>query len=139
MTTGATSKGDNLSVLSLVLIGWVALRWPTGSRLKALEGTALLVGGFLLTLPVVHIWYLLWVVPFVASMRLPRAWSVVFVAVSVVGGLVAPLDSSLHGAWILIIMGAMYVALATAVLMLSRFGRERLRHIAEVDWLPAVH
>ncbi|MDO7868644.1 polyprenol phosphomannose-dependent alpha 1,6 mannosyltransferase MptB [Nocardioides jiangxiensis] len=126
------------SLLSLVLVGAVALRWPTGSRLRALEGTALLVGGFLLTLPVVHIWYLMWVVPFLAAMRLPRAASVVFVAVSVVGGMVAPLDSSLHGAWILIIMGSMYVALATAVLMLSRFGRERVRHIAEVEWLPAV-
>ena len=124
------------SVLALVLIGWFALRWPTGSRARALQGTAVLVGGFLLTLPVVHLWYLFWVTPFLAALRLPRAASVVVVAVSVVGGMVAPLDSSLHGAWVLIIMGSMYVALAATVLLLSRRGRERILHIAEVEWLP---
>lgn len=124
------------SVLALALVGWFALRWPTGSRTRALLGTALLVGGFLLTLPVVHLWYLLWVLPFVAALRLPRAAAVVLVAVSVVGGMIAPLDSSLHGAWVLIIMGSMYVALVAAVLLLSRRGRERILHIAEVEWLP---
>lgn len=124
------------SVLSLALVAWVAVRWPTGDRGKALTATTVLVGGSLLLLPVVHIWYLLWVVPFVAAMRLPRGLSVVFVAVSVMGGLIAPLDSSLHGAWVLIIMGSMYVALAATVLMLSRRGRERIRYIAEVEWLP---
>jgi alpha-1,6-mannosyltransferase len=124
------------SVASLVLIAWVALRWPTGDRIKALDATTVLVGGSLLLLPVVHIWYLLWVVPFIAAMRLARSLSVVFVGVSVVGGLIAPLDSSLHGAWVLIIMGSMYVVLATTVLTLSRRGRERIRYIAEVEWLP---
>ncbi len=120
------------SVVSLVLIAGVAAYWPAGDRRKALEGATVLMGGFLLTLPTVHLWYLLWVTPFIAALRLPRAVSMVFVAVSVVGGMVAPLDSSLHGAWLLIIMGSMYVALATGILMVSRRGRERLAHIAEV-------
>lgn len=124
------------SVLGLVLVGWFALRWPTGSRAQALQGAVVLVGGFLLTLPVVHLWYLFWVVPFLAALRLPRAAAVVVVAVSVVGGMVAPLDSSLHGAWMLIIMGSMYVALVATVLLLSRRGRERILHIADVEWLP---
>lgn len=124
------------SVATLALVGWVALRWPTGDRVKALEATTLLVGGTLLLLPVVHLWYLLWVVPFIAAMRLARGLSVVFVAISVVGGMIAPLDSSLHGAWVLIIMGSMYVALVVSVLLLTRPGRDRIRSIAEVEWLP---
>lgn len=124
------------AVLGVVLVGWFALRWPTGSRVQALRGTVVLVGGFLLTLPVVHLWYLSWVVPFLGSLRLPRAASVVLVAVSVMGGMVAPLDSSLHGAWMLVIMGSMYVALVATVLLLSRRGRERILHIADVEWLP---
>lgn len=124
------------SGLSLVLIGWVALRWPTGDRLRAAEGICVLMGGILLLSPVVHIWYLLWLVPFAATLRLPRGLTLLMLAVAVVGGLVAPLDSSLHGAYLLIVMGSMYVALAVPVLLLTRRGRERMRHIAEAEWLP---
>jgi alpha-1,6-mannosyltransferase len=124
------------SAASVVLIGWVALRWPTGDRLRAVEATVVLIGGLLLLSPVVHLWYLLWIVPFAATLRLPRGLTLLVLAVSVVAGLVAPLDSSLHGAYLLIVMGSMYVALAVPFLLLTRRGRERMRHIAEADWLP---
>jgi hypothetical protein len=121
---------------SVVLIGCVALRWPTGDRLRAVEATVVLIGGLLLLSPVVHLWYLLWVVPFAATLRLQRGLTLLMLAVAVVAGLVAPLDSSLHDAYLLIVMGSMYVALAVPLLLLTRRGRERMRHIAEADWLP---
>jgi hypothetical protein len=37
---------------------------------------------------------------------------------------------------VLIIMGSMYVALVVSVLLLTRPGRDRMRSIAEVEWLP---
>ena len=48
----------------------------------------------------------------------------------------APLDSSLHGAYLTIVLGSMFVALLVPVLLLTRRGRERIRHIVEAEWLP---
>jgi hypothetical protein len=124
------------SAASLAVVAWVSLRWPTGDPAEAVRGTALLVGAVLLLSPVVHLWYLLWVSPFLAALRLGRVGATAVVAMSVVGGLVAPLDSSLHGAYLAIVMGCMCVALLVPVLLLTRHGRERIRHIVEAEWLP---
>lgn len=127
---------DLASAAALAVVGWMCLRWPTGDPAEAVRGTALLVGAVLLLSPVVHLWYLLWVSPFLAALRLGRVGATAVVAMSVVGGLVAPLDSSLHGAYLAIVMGSMCVALLVPVLLLTRHGRERIRHIVEAEWLP---
>lgn len=121
---------------SLGVAGWVALRWPTGDRAEALRAVAVLVGATLLLSPVVHLWYFLWLVPFLAALRLPRGGATAVVAVSVVTGLIAPLDSSLHGAYLAIVLGSMLVAVLVPVLLLTRRGRERIRHIVEAEWIP---
>jgi hypothetical protein len=48
------------------------------------------------------------------------------VAVSLLLGLVAPLDSSLHGAYYAIVIGCMTVVLLLPVLLLTPKARERL-------------
>lgn len=120
-------------VALLVYAGWTILRRPTGDPADGVRGAALIIGATLLLSPVVHLWYLLWLMPFLAVLRLPRAGTVAVVAVSVLCGLVAPLDSSLHGAYLAIMVGAMSVAILALVLFVSRHGRERIRNIAEAD------
>lgn len=124
------------SAASLGVAVWVALRWPTGDRAEGLRAMAALIGATLLLSPVVHLWYFLWLVPFLAALKLPRVGATAVVALSVVVGLVAPLDSSLHGAYTAIVMGSMFVALLVPVLLLTRRGRERIRHIVEAEWIP---
>ncbi|WP_423464691.1 polyprenol phosphomannose-dependent alpha 1,6 mannosyltransferase MptB [Promicromonospora sp. MS192] len=121
-----------LAMVALVaLAGWTVLRRPTGDPPGAVRGAAVLVGATLLLSPVVHLWYLLWLVPFLAALRLGRAGTAALVAVCVLAGLVAPLDSSLHGAYLAVVGGALTVAALVAVLLLTRHGRERVRTIAE--------
>jgi hypothetical protein len=124
------------SAAALGFAGWVALTWPAGDRAQALRATAALIGTLMLLSPVVHPWYFLWLVPFLAALKLPRVGATAVVAVSVVVGLVAPLDSSLHGAYLAIVLGSMFVALLVPVLLLTRHGRERIRHIVDAEWLP---
>lgn len=121
---------------ALGFAGWVALKWPTGDRVDALRALTLLIGVTMLLSPVVHPWYFLWLVPFLAALKLSRIGATATVAVSVIVGLVAPLDSSLHGAYLAIVLGSMFVALLIPVLLLTRHGRERIRHIVDAEWLP---
>jgi hypothetical protein len=109
--------------------GWVALGWRSGSRSTAVAGVATVGAAFVVLAPVVHLWYLLMLPPFVATLRLPRHATGALVAVSLVAGLVAPLDSSLHGAYYAIVLGCMTVALLLPVLLLTRVARERLARI----------
>jgi O-antigen/teichoic acid export membrane protein len=83
---------------------------------------------------VVHLWYFLWVVPFVAVQRLGRGASGAVVSVSLVAGLVAPMDSSLHGAYLAIVIGSLVVAAVAALLLATRRARERLDGIATDEW-----
>ncbi len=124
------------TVVSLLAAGWVALRWETGSRAAALKAVAVVVAATLLMSPVVHIWYFLWLVPFVAPLRLSRVGRLWLIAVALVMGMVAPLDSSLHGAYLAIIIGSLVSAVVTAVLLLTRASRLRLGKIADAEWLP---
>lgn len=115
---------------ALCLVGWAALRRPTGDRASAVGTAALLMGGLVVLSPVVHLWYLLWVVPFVATLRLSRLAVTALVAVSVIAGLVAPMDSSLHGAYYAIVLGSMIVAILAPVLLWTRGARARVERIA---------
>lgn len=118
------------TVAALAIVVRVALRWPTGSREHALSVTALLMGTVILLSPVVHLWYFLWAVPFLAVVRLPRLGAVGLLAASVISGLVAPLDSSLHGAYVAIVIGSLLATAFVLVLLATRSARERLEKIA---------
>jgi alpha-1,6-mannosyltransferase len=99
---------------------------PTGRREVALAvcGSSILV--VVVLSPVVHLWYFLWALPFLATRQLSRGTATALVALSVVGGLVAPLDSSLHGAYEVVVLGVMLVAGLLVLLLLTRSSRERL-------------
>jgi hypothetical protein len=131
----ATFRDLVRAIGSLVAVGfcaWVVLRRPTGSRPAALVGIALALGAVIVLSPVVHLWYFLWVTPFLATQRLSRPATSVLVALSVVLGLIAPLDSSLHGAYLTIVMAGMLVAMLTVLLLVTRPARARLDRIARV-------
>lgn len=116
-------------LLVLVLAG-VAVRWPAGDRRRAVSAVALAVGVLVLLSPVVHLWYLLWPLPFVSALPLRRAGRCLLLAVSVVGGLVAPLDPSLHGAYVAIVLACLIIAVLLTGLLLTRPARRRLARIA---------
>lgn len=115
---------------------WVALTWRSGDRAEAVRAVSVVMGATILLSPVVHLWYFLWVVPFLAAVRLPRLGTTALLAGSVIGGLVAPLDSSLHGAYLAIVIGSMLVAAAVLVLLATQTARERLEKIVTAEWLP---
>ncbi|WP_133241276.1 polyprenol phosphomannose-dependent alpha 1,6 mannosyltransferase MptB [Nocardioides gansuensis] len=123
-------------VAAVAFAARVALTWRAGSRAEAVRAVAAVMGALLLLSPVVHLWYFLWVVPFLAALRLPRLAATALLAGSVVAGLVAPLDSSLHGAYLAIVIGSMLVAGAVLLLLVTRAARERLEKIATAEWLP---
>jgi alpha-1,6-mannosyltransferase len=120
----------------VVVSAWVALTWRPGRRAEAVRAVTMVMGATILLSPVVHLWYFLWVVPFLAVIRLPQPGTTALLAGSVVGGLVAPLDSSLHGAYLAIVTGSLLVGAAVLVLLATRGARERLEKIATAEWLP---
>ncbi len=114
--------------------GWALLRLPVGDPREAVRAVALVTAATVALSPVVHLWYFLWVVPFVAVQRLGRGPSAALVSVSLVGGLVAPMDSSLHGAYLAIVIGSLVVAAVAVLLLATRRARERLDGIATDEW-----
>ncbi|SDN14815.1 alpha-1,6-mannosyltransferase/alpha-1,6-mannosyltransferase [Nocardioides szechwanensis] len=126
------------SVATVVVILAVALRGPTGSGARALTALATMTGATMLLGPVVHLWYLLWVVPFVAVLKLSRLAMMGVLALSTVTGLLAPLDSSLHGAYLAIALASMLVACLVPVLLLTPRARMRIERIVTAEWLPPV-
>ena len=125
------------SALAVLVAAGVTLRWRTGDRAAALAATGLSLGVLVAMSPVVHLWYLLWALPFVATQSLSRPAKAALVAVSVVAGLVAPLDSSLRGAWLAIAMGSVAVAAILPFLLLTPGARDRLSRIVHVPSRPA--
>ncbi len=117
------------TAVAAALLVRLALVTPTGDHAAALRSVAAAVGASLLLSPVVHLWYLLWLVPFVAPLRLPQAAQVALVGGSLVMGLVAPLDSSLHGAYHAIVFGILTCTALTAVLLLTERARSHLERI----------
>jgi hypothetical protein len=117
------------SALAVLVALVVALRWRTGDRRAAVTATACVAAAMVLTSPVVHLWYLLWLVPFLAVQSLERRAGAAVVTVSIVAGLTAPLDSSLRGAYLAIAMGSIFVAAVLPVLLLTPGARERVLRI----------
>ncbi len=125
------------SVAAVVLTAVVVLRTPTGGRREALRALVGVLAATVLLSPVVHLWYLLWVLPFAACLRLPRAGTAVVLVLSLVLGLASPLDSSLHGAYLAIVWGCLLLAGIAPLLLATRAGRDRVDRIAEAHLLPA--
>lgn len=124
------------TVVTLGVVAGTALRWRTGDRARAVEAVSLVVGVTVLLGPVVHIWYLLWAVPFLAVIRLPRVAMAGLLAASTIFGLVAPMDSSLHDAYYAIVLGSMMLAMLVPVLLLTRRSRARIERIVGAEWIP---
>ena len=120
----------------LGVVGWVALRWRTGDPGAAIAAVAAVAGAFVVLCPVVHLWYFLVLPPFVATLRLARLPMLALLSLSVILGLVAPLDSSLHGAYYAIVLGCMILAVLLPVLLLTRRARDRMDRIATSRRLP---
>jgi len=57
------------------------------------------------------------------------------VSLSVILGLVAPIDSSLHGAYYAIVLACMTLAVLVPLLLLTRRARDRIDRIASSRWL----
>ena len=117
-------------LLATLLLAGVLLRTSltarTGDRRAALAAVATAVSAFVLLSPVVHLWYLLVIPPFLAPLclaRTSRRATDLLMAGSVVAGLTAPLDSSLHGAYLAIVLG---IAVLAAVLLVL-WARQVLR------------
>lgn len=127
-----------LGLVAAVALGArVALGWRSGDRRTAITAVAAVTAAFVVLSPVVHLWYFLLLPPFLATQRLDRQAMVGLVGLSVLLGLVAPLDSSLHGAYYAIVLGCMTVALLLPLLLLTRGARETLaRIIARGDDVP---
>lgn len=131
-----------LGLLGIVAVAaGVALRWRTGDRGSAVRAVATVAAAFVVLCPVVHLWYFLVLPPFLATLRLGRTALSTLIATSVILGMVAPLDSSLHGAYDAIILGCMTLVVLLPVLLLSRGARQRIDRIASSRWLvvPEVH
>ncbi|NHN54492.1 hypothetical protein G9U51_01690 [Calidifontibacter sp. DB0510] len=121
---------DAGTVLALVLVVAIGLRARTGDRADAVRTAALVCGGFVLLSPTVHLWYLMWALPFLAALPLRRPHLVGVLAMALIGGLIAPLDSSLHGAYATIAVGSIVAAIAAYTLLATPGGRDRLLRIA---------
>nr|WP_257956946.1 polyprenol phosphomannose-dependent alpha 1,6 mannosyltransferase MptB [Nocardioides sp. B-3] len=117
-------------VAALAIAARVALTRRTGDRAEAARAVAVVMGVLIVLSPVVHLWYFLWALPFLATIRLPRLGTVGLLAAVVISGLVAPLDSSLHGAYVAIVVGSLLVTALVLVLLATRTARERLEKIA---------
>lgn len=124
------------SVAVLVVVAAVALRAPTGDRGEALRRLVVVLVALVLLSPVVHLWYLLWVLPFAACLRLPRWGTASVLVLSLVLGLASPLDSSLHGAYLALTWGCLLIAVILPLLLATRTGRARVERIAQAHLLP---
>ncbi len=122
-----------VAVLAVVLA-----RRPTGDPRAAVRALALVMAATVALSPVVHLWYFLWVVPFVAVQRLGRNATSAVIAVSLVAGLVAPMDSSLHGAYLAIVIGSLVAAGVSVVLLVNRRARERIVAITTEEWTASI-
>lgn len=120
------------------VVAWVLATRRAGEGRAAVRALAQVMLIVVALSPVVHLWYVLWVVPFVAVQRLGRDAMTGLVAVSLVAGLVAPMDSSLHGAYVAIVIGSLVLAAAAVVLLLTRRARDRLAGITTEAWTSSI-
>ena len=110
--------------LALGYAGWVALRGRTGDPAYAVRAVALVVTAMVVLSPAGHAWYLLGARPFLAAARWSRPGDQLVRDAVLVLGLVAPLDSSLRGAPIEMLVVAGLAALTLVRLKVQAGRRE---------------
>lgn len=117
-------------LLALGIVVWSALRTPTGAPAAALHAAALALTATVLLSPVVHPWYALWCVPLLAACRLGPRGEALLIGVSLTLGVTAPLDASLPGAPLAIVVACALVAVSAAV----RWRPAPSQAAADVGW-----
>lgn len=100
--------------VALGLVAVLALRSSVHHAIRAV-GVALLA--IVLLGPTAHDWYFLWCLPFLAAARPSRRLTTALAGVSVILTLAAPLNSSLRGAVVPILVTTALVVLVTATLL----------------------
>ncbi|MDT0200719.1 polyprenol phosphomannose-dependent alpha 1,6 mannosyltransferase MptB [Nocardioides sp. AE5] len=127
---------DLATVATVVVMAWVALRWRTGDRYDAIRAAVVIVATLLLLSPVVHLWYFLWLVPFVAVLRMTRFGIVLLLVLTGLAGLIAPFDPTMRS-----LLGTTTIAVGCLALTLLNFlrpgPREVFVEIAESEEVPA--
>ena len=117
-------------VVALTLVAVLALRSSVHHAIRAV-GIALLA--LVLLGPTAHDWYFLWCLPFLAATRPSRRLTTALAGVSVILTLAAPLNSSLRGAVVPILVTTALVVLVAA----TALGRLRDLQPAAPVGLPA--
>lgn len=117
------------TVLALVVAAVATLWRPSGDGASAVVSVATVMTAAVVLSPVVHLWYLLWALPFLAAARLPATARAAVMVVSVGFGVAAPLDSSLHGAYLAILLGVTVLVGQLLVLLVTRRARDRVARI----------
>ncbi|WP_110182475.1 polyprenol phosphomannose-dependent alpha 1,6 mannosyltransferase MptB [Nocardioides solisilvae] len=145
---GLVLPGDDLDLVPVVRAaatvaalgepGWLALRTPRGVPAEATRAVAWAVLWLVVLSPVVHHWYVLWFLPLLAATALGRRGDSALLHVGWLGGLVAPLDSSLAGAGSVIAVAVALVAVGSVLQVLQvRRDDDRVRRSARVRPRPA--
>ena len=80
----------------MAVVGYVVLRAPARSAADVVLAAAAVMSAALLLSPVVHYWYFFWCLPFLACAALPRRFRRAAIAMTVVLGLLAPVDLTRH-------------------------------------------
>ncbi|MGH3462479.1 MAG: polyprenol phosphomannose-dependent alpha 1,6 mannosyltransferase MptB, partial [Kribbellaceae bacterium] len=99
---------------ALGLVATLALR---SSVHQAVRGVGIALLAVVLLGPTAHDWYFLWCLPFLAAARPGRRVTTVLVGVSVILTIAAPLNSSLRGALVPIVVTTSLVLVVAGVLL----------------------
>lgn len=116
--------------LALGYAASVALRGRTGDPAYAVRAVALVTTAMVVLSPAVHAWYLLWALPFLAAVRWGRPFDMLVRDTVLALGLIAPLDSSLRGAPIEILVVVGLAVLTLVRLKLQAGRREEMPVVA---------
>ncbi|MGN6162750.1 MAG: polyprenol phosphomannose-dependent alpha 1,6 mannosyltransferase MptB, partial [Marmoricola sp.] len=114
----------------LICAAYAAFRLPTGRPAAAVRAAAFVALTSALLGPSVHLWYLLWALPFVGALPLRRRLMSGFVALSLIFALTAPMDTSWHGIYVAVIGGGVLIGVLLAAILLTRDGRRSLVRIS---------
>jgi alpha-1,6-mannosyltransferase len=98
-------------------LGLVAVLAVRSSVHHAVRGTGIALLAVVLLGPTAHDWYFLWCLPFLAAARPGRRLTTVLVGVSVILTIAAPLNSSLRGALVPIVVTTSLVVLVAGALL----------------------
>jgi len=99
---------------ALGLVATLALR---SSMHQAVRGVGIALLAVVLLGPTAHDWYFLWCLPFLAAARPGRRVTTVLVGVSIILTIAAPLNSSLRGALVPIVVTTLLVLVVAGVLL----------------------